>query len=406
MASRKGGHNFISGLCFAIVLALTGTSQVSAQTAVPQDWLRANEQMGAGNPQGALPYLEQLVRDNPDVVLYRLELGYALYLLERDARAQYHFLQTRGADLNVQQRQAVDSALARIAARKSWSIRLDMRVEPASNAGKGTAAGSVNVGGLILPVPNTLRAKSATGLVIGAGATYRPRLSQNLEATVSLDTLIKQYDDLALRETQIVGRTGLRFSPKQNVYVEGGLLLGKTYSAGTSYSDRFGLYGNYTGLIGDRASIRVGVERYRIRHDTFPLADGPRTQIDAQFAYALSSSTILRTRGYVLHTDAASPLQSGVQGALTLGAVYAFKGGLVASMDVTTGFENRDGVSALTGNRRKDRSSSIDAELYNSKYQIGPFAPVLRAQWQRNTSNQVINSYTNSSISLGLRTSF
>jgi hypothetical protein len=389
-----------------LLMGMLGPERVLAQTSVPQDWLQSNKQMEAGNPQAALPHLERLVRDYPDVVLYRLELGYALYLLERDARAQFHFQQARGATLNAEQRKAVDYTLAQIAARKTWSIRLDMRVEPASNAGKGTAAGSINVGGLVLTIPNTLRARSATGVVVNAGATYRPRLSQTLEASLSFDTSVRHYDDKALRETQIVGRAGLRYSPRQNLFFEGGVLGGKAYTGGAPYSDRFGVYGSYSSLIGDRTSIRFGVERYRLTHDTFSIADGPRTQLDAQLSYALSPNMILRSRGYLLHADASSTLQSGLQGALTIGAIYAFKGGLVAAVDVTTGFENRDGINALTGNRRKDRSVSINTEFYSSQYQIGPFVPVLRANWQRNTSNQVINSFSNSSVSLGFRTSF
>ncbi|MFZ5962061.1 surface lipoprotein assembly modifier [Thalassococcus sp. BH17M4-6] len=378
----------------------------AAQAGQPADWLRANQQMQADNPEAALPYLERLVRDYPDVVLYRLELAYVLYLLERDGRARYHFELARGANLTARQRHSVDAALAKIAERKVWSVRFGFSLEPASNAGRGTAAGSVDVGGLDFRVPRNLRAEPATGAVISAGVTYRPRLTKRLEATFSLDAQVKYYDEVALRETLVIGRTGLRFSPAPNTFVEAGLLAGTSYAAGEHYSDRTGIYGEYSRPLGNRAQAQIGFEAYEIRHKTFTLADGPRLQLNAQFAYALAPNALLRARGYVLRTDAEGDLQSGWQGALTLGGTYAFKGGLVTMLDFTVGRDERDGTNALLGSRRRDDSRAVEAQFFNSKYQIGRFLPVLKMKFEENKSNQPLNSYTNKSISIGLRTTF
>lgn len=406
MAPRRGSHFYVMVLWFVLIVAGTNSTRLSAQTIAPQAWVLTHKQMQVKNPAAALPFLEQLVREYPDVVLYRLELGYALYLLGRDSGAQLHFQQARGANLTDEQRRAVDVTLARIAARKVWSVRLGFSIEPSTNAGKGTAAGSVDVGGLIIPIPDNLRIKSATGALVSAGFTYRPKLTQTLEATLSLDTLIKYYEERTLRETLVVGRAGLRWSPRQNVFVEGGVLYGTKYAAGSPYNDRCGIFSSYRRPLGNRASFRLGFEHYRTSYDTFALADGPSTQIDAQFAYALAPNALLRARGYVLHTNANGTLQSGWQGALTLGGTYAFKGGLVAMLDMTNGLDKRDGFNPLIGERREDRSFSNAAEFYNSKYQICPFSPVLRLKFERNKSNQVINSYTNRSINVGLRTAF
>jgi hypothetical protein len=410
MAPRKGSHFFLSSafatLLLGLLLIVGLATCASAQTPVPPQWAIAVRHMQANEPAAALPYLEGLVRDYPADAAYRLELAYALYLLGRDGRAQYHFEQARGAVLTPDQRRATNVALSRIAARKVWSARLGFSIEPATNAGKGTAAGSVNLGGIILPVPANLRTRPATGTVVSAGFTYSPRLGRDLQAIVSLDGLVRYYDDPTLRETLVVGRTGLRWSPARNAFVDAGVLLGTTYAAGAHYNDRYGLFGSYSTLLGTRASLRVGVEHYRLKHDTFTLADGPRTQIDVQYSFALSPDTLLRARGYALRANANGPLQSGWQGALTLGGTHAFKGGLVALLDLTAGLDTRDGVNALIGNRRLDRSLAVEAELYNSRYRIGPFTPVLKMKLERNRSNQVIYSYTNQSISFGLRTTF
>ena len=411
MASRSGSHRFyvvavLIGLLSFAMAAMPAHAQGTSASVAQQDWIEASRHMQAGDPAGALPYLERLVRDHPDVVVYRLELGYALYLLGRDGRAKYHFEQARGANLSGLQRRAVDNALANIAKRKTWSVRLGFSLEPASNAGRGTAASSVALGDLVFSIPDNLRTRPATGALISAGLTYRPRITEKLSASFNLDTVVKHYDDRALRETLLISRTGLRFEPRPNTFFEGGVLLGRTYAAGDPYSIRKGLYANYYRPIGDRASVRFDIENYRVTHDTHFRADGTRSQVSSQFSYALGPNALLRARGYILWTDAMSPLQSGRQGALSLGGTYAFKGGLVASMDVTMGRDERDGINGLTGMRRLDTSRAIEAELFTSKYQIGRFLPVLRMKLETNRSNEVLNSYTNRSLGIGFRTAF
>ncbi|MEB8388951.1 surface lipoprotein assembly modifier [Rhodobacteraceae bacterium KMM 6894] len=362
--------------------------------------------MRAGHPAAALPYLERLVRARPDEAEYRLELGYALFQLKRDTRARYHIEQARGGNLTSEQRRAATALLDRIEARKIWSVRLGFAVEPASNAGRGTVASSVELGGLVFDVPNTARARSATGLRLNFGATVAPRLDARTRAVLSLDTRIKYYEDKALRETQVLGRFGLRRTIRPNTTLEGGILVGQSYARGDHYSDRYGVYAAYTLPIGQRAFGRATVEMYQADYRGFTPANGPRVMVSGQLRYAVTAQTLLQTGGYVLRNDADSSLQSGWEGALSVGAAHSFRGGLVASFDVTAGLDTRDGVSRLTGVARKDRSIAIDAEFYDSRLKIGRFLPVLRLSYEKNRSNVVLNEYTNRSVSVGFRTDF
>lgn len=390
-----------------LCIFLTGPAPAAAQTAaIPADWTRAIALMQAKQPAGALPFLERLVRGHPDVGAYRLELGYALFLLNRDTRARYHLEQARGASLTGQQQRAATALLASIEARKIWSVRLGFALEPASNAGRGTVANTVNVGGLVFDVPNAARARPATGVRLDAGVTVLPRLDATTRAVLSLDTRIKYYEDSVLRETQVLGRVGLRRDQRANTAFDFGLLAGQTYAGGTHYSDRYGAYAAYSLPIGERAFGRVSVERYQLEHRNFTAADGPRTMISASLRYALTGQTLLRASAFVLRNDAGSSLQSGWEGAVTLGAVHAFRGGLVAHMDVTAGLDQRDGVSRLTGVARKDRSFAVQTEFYDSRLKIGRFLPVLKLGYEKNRSNLVLNEYTNRMVSIGFRTAF
>lgn len=391
----------------SVFLCCTAQSLAAApQAADPDAWTTAVGLMRAEQPQAALPHLEKLVRAHPDVSEYRLELAYALFKLGQDGRARYHFEQVKGADLSADQINAVNVLLSQISRRKTWSVRLGFSLEPSSNAGRGTVASTVAIGDLIFSVPEALQSKPATGVIVSAGVTVLPKINQTLSAVFSLDTLVRHYDDRRLRETLIVGRGGLRFHLAPNTYVEGGLITGRSFVAGDTYSDRYGVYASGFSTIGQRASASLGIEHTRLTHRTFTDADGARNQISGSFAYALSGQSLLRARAFVLHTDAASALQSGWQGGLTLGGSYAFQGGLVTLLDVTAGIDKRDGTGGLTGIRRLDKSIAVEAEFFNSNYKVGRFLPVLKMKYERNTSNITLNSYSNRSVSLGIRTDF
>ncbi len=388
------------------MVLLVAAPMARAQDNVPPDWARAVELMRAKRAQAALPYLEKLVRQYPENAVFRLELGYALYQLKNDGRARYHIERARGGKLTGPERNAADGILNQIARRKVWSVRLGFSIEPATNAGKGTVASTIAIDGLVLTIPDTLRTQQATGAILSAGFSVRPRFNETLSANLSLDGVVRYYENQRLRETLVLGRAGLRRDIRANTWVEGGLVAGKEYAAGSPYSHRYGVYAAAHTPLGRRTFARVGFEHYRVAHDSFTLADGPRTLLSGNLSFALNPQTVLRAKAFVLHTDAAAPLQAGVKGALSLGASYAFKGGLVAGLDITAGIDRRDGFSIIAGARREDRSLSIEAEFYNSTLKVGRFLPVIKVKHERNRSNIALNSYSNTAITLGIRTTY
>lgn len=412
MTSLKTVQRFLGakGLLRCCAACLVGLHFAGAALADAQDasatWQAAVGHMRASDPSAALPYLESLVRDHPDSAEYRLELAYALYQLGRDLRAIYHFNQVRGAKLNDAQRAAVNSLQTEIAQRKVWSFRFGLSVEPTTNAGKGTDASTVTIGALNFAIPPSAQSKPATGYFVTAGVTALPRINDRLRASLSFDTVIKHYSARALRETIAVGRSGLRWYGTDEGYVEAGLLHGVSYAAGARYSDRSGVYANYATTVGTRAFMTVGVEHYTENHLSFAAADGTRTLVSGGFNYALNGQALLRFRGYAIRTDTNSPTISGWETSATLGASYAFRGGMVAGVDFTVGRTTRDGVNTLVGVARKDRLFAVETELYNSRFQIGPFLPTLNARFERNKSNITLNDYTVRSLRIGLRASF
>ncbi|MEQ6250169.1 surface lipoprotein assembly modifier [Sulfitobacter sp. HNIBRBA3233] len=388
-----------------MLLTLTATGAV-AQAALPQDWVHASAHMQKGAPAAALPHLESLVRAYPSEPTYRLELAYALFQLEKDARAEYHFRQALGAGLSPQRQAIVKSFLDKIAARKLLHWRFSIAAVPATNAGKRTSATQITAGGLTFDLGPQDRAQSATGLDISAGITALPHLGQNLRATLSFDTLVRHYKEKRLRELHLNARAGLRYTLAAGTHIEGGALIGRQFRGHDHYADRIGVFAAYLTPLGSRAYGRFGIQHFDEIYPAFPGADGDRTVVEASVNYAVGARTVLRFSGYAMRTDATSALQSGWRHGLSAGTTFAFDGGLVTTADVSFGRDRRDGIGALSGVARSDRSLGINASVYHSNIRFGPFTPVVGIGWERHRSNRRINSFSNTSLSLGLTSVF
>jgi hypothetical protein len=402
-APFRGGLIIILAAAFVTAAPPLCAQQAPALSA----WDRAVGHMQSGNPQAALPDLEALVHDHPQEAKYRLELAYALFLRGSDIRAAHHLQQVKGAALSPAQRAAVTRIEARIQDRKVWTYRLGISVQPSTNAGRGTSAETISIGDLVFAIPQAAQSRSGTGYQLNAGATALPRISGRLRGTLSFDTLIKHYSARRLRETLAVGRAGLRWYGQNNTsFVEGGLLGGVVYAAGTRHSTRAGFFAALAAPLGTRAGLQLAVEHYRQDHVTFTAADGHRSVITGAVNYALSGQAVLRLQGYAIRTQAQLPTVSGWETALTLGGRYAFRGGLVAGLSVTAGRTSRDGINPLLGAARSDTLAAVEAEFYNTRLKFGPFVPTLKARMERNRSNVALNDYRASSVTFGIRTSF
>ena len=394
-------------VCLVIALTATLALPATAQdTAPPPDWTQAVSHMQAGAPAAALPHLENLVRTAPDATLYRLELAYALFQLGRDQRAQYHFRQAQGAGLSAERQKTVASFLHRIEQRKRLFFRFSLAAVPSTNAGRRTSASQIDAGGLIIPLAPNQRAQSATGIEVTGGVTLRPDLTPRLKATLSLDASAIHYRKRVLREMSVLGRAGLRYDLRGNTFIEGGALIGRSFLAEKIYSDRKGVYAAFLRPLGTRAYGRFGLQRYDESYARIPSANGTRTLAEISVNYALTARALLRLSGYALRTDATSTLQSGWKYGASAGTTYSFNGGLVVMADVTAARDKRDGIGALSGVTRRDISLGIRTQIYHSGIQIGPFVPVLKLGWEQNRSNREIDSFSNTSLSIGLTSVF
>ncbi|MBN2760333.1 MAG: tetratricopeptide repeat protein, partial [Rhodobacteraceae bacterium] len=163
--------------------------------------------MREGAPRAALPLLEELVSEFPANGRFRLELARALFLVDDHGRARYHFDYALSGELSLSEINAVQEYLTAMDTRKSWSGQARIAIVPQSNPWQRSGQTFVDIGGvLLLPLPPVER---ATGLEVGLGGTWVPRLAPDLHARFHLMATGQFFEDSDFNRGHLRGEIGL-----------------------------------------------------------------------------------------------------------------------------------------------------------------------------------------------------
>ncbi len=373
--------------------------------AAPNTWPRALELMAAGQVEAALPLLERLVSDNPNDKNYRFELAVALYRLEKNFRAKWQLEQIRGARLTPAESQMVETFLAQIAARSEWSGSFEIAVKPESNMGQKTDVETVNIGGLDFALNPDARAEPGMSLLVTAGLRYTPKITEQWGAVFSLATHLRYNERVSLRDYQVFARTGLQYAPDARSSTAAGIQQEYRWIGNAPYSRTSGIWAEYARLIGTRGRLDFGVSLGLTRHDV-ALPDSRRGLFSASYSHAITSNARVTVSGYYEKTLGNLPNLSGTRTALSISGLYAWRGGLMTSLELGQHYDNRNGPEPLFGLTREDAKTSLSATIYHRDLHIGSFAPTLVIGIEKNRSNIPLARYDNRFLSIGLTRNF
>ena len=362
--------------------------------------------LNANKPREALPCLEHLVSARPDEKRFRMGLTVALEAVGEKDRARHHLEKLRGADLTAKERNVVNMRLKALSEEKTWSGYLRFGVTPETNLGKVAGTQEIVINGIPFTYHPTQKAEPKARLHIETGVEYLPRLGRDTRLRFALSLDAKISNDQAYRDNRVQMDLGLRRYGDRQRQIEFGLRLATRTLADSPYSDQTGLYAQFSQQIGRKGSLRAKLESYRLSHDSFTAADGRRNLVALSYDHMISPQLRLSLGGFVEHTNANWAQESGLRKSLTLGATYAFKGGIVSSLSLTKGWEKRDGAHHIFAVKRRDDTLRIDASLYHRDWRIGPFVPVIKLGIEKSNSNIPIAQFDNRYISLGFSRSF
>lgn len=374
------------------------------QPSEPVLWERALVAVGEGDHQAALSDLERLVSLSPTNIDYRFELALTLFKLGQDSRAGYHLDLLKGTALQPGARHAVEQLTQQISANRKLTGYFSFGLVPETNVGRQTESSTVLISGLPFELERT--GEPGVSVKINAGLSYGTRLSPQVVARLRAAVAAKLNKDTAYRDVSITGRAGLQFSRTTRSALEGGLLLGARWIGDAPYSDTVGAYVDYTQQAGAKGRMNFSLQFANTRHkDLSP--DHNIALVHLSYTHGISANAQLRFGVFHQHTNSADRTAAGTNTGLTFGADYAFRGGLIAGLDLSVSRDKRDGFNAvLFSEAREDEKIKAEISLYHRDLRFLDFAPQLIVGFERNKSNNTLVDYTNEYMTIGFTRKF
>ncbi|WP_167852811.1 surface lipoprotein assembly modifier [Pseudotabrizicola sediminis] len=388
----------------AALAQLEGYQPVTEPAKERAFWALALTHMKLGQPNAALPFLEQLVARTPRRAEYRLELAAALGQLGQSERALYHIEIARSSGLPPAVDQRVAAYAKQLENPKIFSGHFSFAVVPETNAGKRTSATEVELFGLPFVINPDARARPATGLEIGVGGVASPQLAPGLRAQLGFSTQLRLFDGDAPDEVH-----GRLYAGLIHGHLETGQSMAQVFATRRMLDDRH--YAHSTGITLEHArrltpSTRInGTLLYE--HTTY------RTGADVQRRFAAIGVTHLVNPQLELSfgvrtelRDTAIARLAGRLDGIRVGGQYRFEGGLQLGIIVDYERNRFDGITPLFGVVRSDKRTMARVEMSNSQWNWKGFSPVLRLTAERQSSTIVVNEFRNLGASFGITRRF
>lgn len=358
-----------------------------------------------GRYQEAVAPLTRLVALSPGVAIFRLELAVSLMRAGQVERARYHLERAKGAGLPAAVQVKVQAAIDGLAKPKSWQGSFRFAFIPESNAVRRTEVESVTFNGLVFGLRPTARAQASNGVDLGFGLAALPRLSETLRARIGVDLSARVYDVTAANDTSLrVNAALLHFGPasqQQNLEI----FAAKRWIANDAYSTSRGLSLGVSRALGQRSNLVTSllVDRTDYLQGGFHV---DRRAVAAQLSHAVSPQLVLRLSGRLEQRSSPVTATAGHAAGVTLGAEYAFQGGLKLGVDLSYDRNGFSGIHPLFGVAREDKRLSANLQITHQNWSYRGFAPVLRLEAERQRSSVPLNSFRNLSASFGVTRQF
>lgn len=386
--------------------AASQPAQVDDEEEIRRQWVLALSYMRENAPRAALPHLEWLVSQSPETSRFRLELARALYLIEENGRAQYHFQSALGGELSLTEIAAVNDYLRSMEQRKPWQGHVRIAAVTQTNPFHRSGEDHVSIGGmLLLPLPPVERAR---GVELGLGGTYLPRLAPDLHARAHVMATGQLFEESDLNRWHLRSELGLLALGDHGQQISGGVALQAAFGAQGRIMHGVGLYAGFQRRFGNRTSFATRVTADQLTYRNAPSLDGPRVTASVEAAHILSPN--LRVQGglsFVHHHTQAEHTRRSTASA-RMGGQYAFRGGVQAGLEAELSRSHLKAANPLLQQYGPERSTKLGltARLMHRDLRIRRFAPVLKVGFETQSSNVPMQAYNNLKFSVGATRSF
>ena len=243
-----------------------------------------------GLPRSAAQRFEAILARQPGLTRVRLELARVYHALGRDDKARFHFRASLADRLPSSVKDAVESYLNYIDARKRWSASLSFSVLPESNPAKRTDSREIRIGGVPFQLNDDARASSGTGLFTSAGTQYSPVIDDDLRGVLAASVAGKIYRNNDWNDISVQGDLGIArlFDGGE---AAGGIRFSQRWLGGERYSFGIGPWARGRMRLSPETGVHLSLNAERREHPTRPDMDGWTVRLRSGLDYAFSART-------------------------------------------------------------------------------------------------------------------
>jgi len=393
-----------------------GAARVAAQNAtietaedeVEQAWIIGLSHMRESAPRTALPHLERTVTLAPQVTRFRLELARALYLTEQDERARYHFDSALAGQLSLGEIAAIQEYMTAMDRRKTWQGHASFAIVPQTNPTRASGESHVMVGGFI-PLP-LAPVKSGVGVDLGLGATWLPRLGQDLRGRVHVMANGQVFEESRLNSWRVRNELGVVVLGDHGRQIGAGITLQAAFTDAGRVMEGVGVYASFQRRFGARThvSLRANVDRLRYPQVANDAMDGWRTALSVNTIHILTPQIRLDGGVTLSKMNATMDFNTRSDIGVNFGGQYAHTGGITTGFSVAATQTQYAASNPLLPQfaPARDTNVSLTASLMHRELTVQGFAPVLHLGMERQDSNIPSRSFSNLRASLGATREF
>ncbi|NNK65554.1 MAG: DUF560 domain-containing protein [Rhodobacteraceae bacterium] len=380
------------------------TVQIDMASMSPEDrtlilWNEALARMADNRPRAAIEILEPLVSALPDVTRIRLELARAYFQTQDDDKARFHFERALGDPLSDADRAAVLGFLDAIEARKRWEFGVSVAVISESNPGQRTSAETINIGGLRFTLTDT--AEDSTGIETRLSFGVLPPVTTDVSGRFVLTLRDKSFDNEDFDDRTVGGEAGFVLRADGGAQYGAGVLIEDRKLAGAPFSEGRGIYADATALVGPATRATMRVSYKDLTHDTVTSRDGPTRAMRLSLSHVVNSRFAIRSSLNFSDIEAEADWEKGQELGISVGATYAFDGGLTLQVDAGVSSQKRDAAAPLFLDPRDDTARFVAVSALYREFEIQGFTPVLGVRYDTRNSPIPLFDYDNTALTFG-----
>ena len=344
-------------------------------------------------------FLEMLV-SRPELVRVRLELARAFFLKGEDRLATRHFEQVLAGEPPPPVVQNVNRFLARIQARKRWSMNLGFAIAPDNNIGSKSEERIINIIGLPFELDEPDSPTSGVGISMWVGGDYEYPLNERLRVRTGADMSRREYRGSEFDRMSVSVHAGPRWQVSGATETSLLASVRQHWTADEIDSRELGFRIEARHRLTSRTTVTAGASRHERRYRKRIGLDGPVT--DATLGVSWLATPTVGTNA-TLGWGQDRPereRQRNERRWAQAGVTVALPGGFTVGGSATlrlTDYEGNWLPFTIGGEPRKDRLRSLRLNVHNRAVTLAGFSPRVSAVRETRTSNAQLHDYQRTS---------